>query len=93
MNKFIENAINISYTMKQQILKLKSLNPDMFINITNTLSTPGLLADVQADEDYKYILCLIGKILENNGITVGIYKENNIKDKNELDNIQFIFSK
>ena len=92
MNKFIENAINISYTMKQQILKLKSLNPDMFINITNTLSTPGLLADVQADEDYKYILCLIGKILENNGITVGIYKENNIKDRIDLAAIQFIFS-
>ena len=92
MNKFIENAINISYTMKQQILKLKSLNPDMFINITNTLSTPGLLADVQANEDYKYILCLIGKILENNGITVGIYKENNIKDRIDLAAIQFIFS-
>ena len=93
MNKFIENAINISYTMKQQILKQKSNHPDMFINIINTLATPGLLTDVQpSDEDYKYILCLIGKILENNGITVGIYKENNIKDRIDLAAIQFIFS-
>ena len=62
MNKFIENAINISYTMKQQILKQKSNHPDMFINIINTLATPGLLTDVKpSDEDYKYILCLIGK--------------------------------
>ena len=93
MNKFIENAINISYTMKKQILQQKSTHPDMFINIGNTLSTPGLLTNDQAsDEDYKYILCLIGKILENNGITVGIYKENNIKDRIDLAAIQFIFS-
>ena len=93
MNKFIENAINISYTMKQQIIKQKSTHPDMFINIANVLSTPGLLTDVQpSDEDYKYILCLIGKILENNGITIGIYKENNIKDRIDLAAIQFIFS-
>ena len=93
MNKFIENAINISYIMKQQVIKQKATHPDIFINITNTLSTPGLLTDVQpSDEDYKYILCLIGKILENNGITVGIYKENNIKDRIDLAAIQFIFS-
>ena len=93
MNKFIENAINISYIMKKQIIKQKSTHPDMFINIINTLATPGLLTDVQpSDEDYKYILCLIGKILENNGITVGIYKENNIKDRIDLAAIQFIFS-
>ena len=93
MNKFIENAINISYTMKQQIIKQKSTHPDMFINIANVLATPGLLTDVQpSDEDYKYILCLIGKILENNGITIGIYKENNIKDRIDLAAIQFIFS-
>ena len=93
MNKFIENAINISYTMKQQILKEKSRNSGIFINIINTLATPGLLTDVQpSDEDYKYILCLIGQILENNGITVGIYKENNIKDRIDLAAIQFIFS-
>jgi len=93
MNKYIENAINISYTMKQQILKQKSTHPDMFINIANVLATPGLLTDVQpSDEDYKYILCLIGKILENNGITIGIYKENNIKDRIDLAAIQFIFS-
>ena len=93
MNKFIENAINISYTMKQQILKHKSTHPDMFIDIVKTLSTPGLLVDDKpSDEDYKYILCLIGKIIENNDITVGIYKQNIIKDRIDLCAIQFIFS-
>ena len=95
MNKYIENAINISFTMKQQILDQKSKTPDIFIDMANTLSTPGLLTDTQPkDEDYKYILCLIGKILENNGITVGIYKDSNIiiKDRIDLATIQFIFS-
>ena len=32
------------------------------------------------------------KNLKNNGIAVGIYKENNIKDRIDLSAIQFIFS-
>ena len=93
LNKYIENAINISYIMKLEILKQKNLEPDKFVNISEVLSMPGLLSDQQpSDEDYKYILCLIGKILENNGITVGIYKENDVKDRIDLSAIQFIFS-
>jgi hypothetical protein len=67
--------------MKLQILKEEISNPEKFVKISEVLSNPGLLSDQQpSDDDYKYILCLIGKILENNGIKVGIYKENNIKD-------------
>ena len=79
--------------MKLEILKQKQLHPQKFINISTTLSSPGLLSDLQPSiEDYKYILCLIGKILENNRIIVGIYKENDIKDRLDLSAIQFIFS-
>ena len=93
LNKYIENAINISYTMKLKILKDEISNPEKFVKISEVLSNPGLLSDQQpSDYDYKYILCLIGKILENNGIKVGIYKENNIKDRIDLSAIQFIFS-
>ena len=93
LNKYIENAINISYTMKLEILKEQNSNPEKFVKLTEVLSSPGLLSDQQpSNDDYKYILCLIGKILENNGITVGIYKENNIKDRIDLSAIQFIFS-
>ena len=64
INKYIENAINMSYTMKLEILKQKQLHPEKFINIATTLSSPGLLSLLQPSiEDYKYILCLIGKIL------------------------------
>ena len=79
--------------MKLEILKQKSNNPELFINIANTLSHPGLLESQNpTNEDYKYILSLIGKILENNGITVGIYKYYDIKDRIDLASIQFIFS-
>ena len=93
LNKYIENAINLSYAMKLEIIKQKNSNPNKFINIFEVLSSPGLLSGAQPNsEDYKYILCLIGKILENNGIIVGIYKENNNKDRVDLSTIQFIFS-
>ena len=93
LNKYIENAINISYTMKLEITKEQQSHPANFVNIVSTLSSPGLLSNNEpSDEDYKYILCLIGKILQNNGITVGIYKDNNIKDRIDLSAIQFIFS-
>ena len=93
LNKYIENAINISYTMKLDIQKQKISNPNLFINITETLSHPGLLSNKQpSNADYKYLLCLIGKILENNNVTVGIYKNYNEKDRVELSTVQFIFS-
>ena len=93
INKYIENAINLSYTMKLEILKQKSENPESLINIANTLSLPGLLESQNpTNEDYKYILSLIGKILENNGITVGIYQYYDIKDRIDLASIQLIFS-
>ena len=90
-NKYIENVINISYTMKLDILK--NQNSNKFINIAQVLSSPGFLNGQHSiNEDYKYILCLIGKILQNNGIIVGIYKKNNKKDRIDLSAIQFIFS-
>ena len=93
LNKYIENAINISYVMKLEIEKQKTAHPELFVNISEILSSPGLLSNQEpSDADYKYLLCLIGKILENNQITVGIYKENKKKDRVELSAIQFIFS-
>ena len=93
LNKYIENAINLSHTMKKQILKEKQFHPEKFLKISMILSSPGLLSNVVPTyNDYNYILCLIGKILENNGIIVGIYKQNNNKDRVDLSAIQFIFS-
>ena len=67
INKYIENAINMSYKMKLEIIKEQLLNPGNFVNIDTTLFSPGLLSNLEpSNEDYKYILCLIGKILQKN---------------------------
>ena len=93
LNKYIENAINYSSLMKHLIVTQKKSNPDYFIDINETLSSPGLLSQKNpSDNDYKYILCLLGKILENQGIEVGIYKSGFNKDRIDLSAIQFIFS-
>jgi len=93
LNKYIENAINYSSLMKHLIVQQKKSNPDYFINIQETLSSPGLLSQKNpSDNDYKYILCLLGKILENQGIEVGIYKNGLNRDRIDLSAIQFIFS-
>ena len=93
MNKYIENSINFSYEIKHQILREKQSHPDKFIDIEKTLSSPGLLSGNKPSKfDYKYILCLIGKILKNHDIEVGIYKNAGEKDRIDLASIQFIFS-
>ena len=93
LNKYVENALILSHAMKKLILKEKKIHPENFIDISMILSSPGLLSNVQPSiSDYNYILCLIGKILENNGIIVGIYKQNYNKDRVDLSCIQFLFS-
>ena len=93
VNKYIENAINYSSNIKHLIVFDKQKNPEYFINIEETLSSPGLLSKKEpSNNDYKYILCLLGKILENQGIEVGIYKDKHNSDRIDLSAIQFIFS-
>ena len=93
LNKYIENAINISYTMKLDILNNQNNNSNKFINISQILSSPGFLSGNHSiNDDYQYILSLIGKMLQNHGIIVGIYKKNQMKDRIDLSAIQFIFS-
>ena len=93
INRYIENAINFSATMKYIIISQKSTNPEYFIDIDETLSIPGLLyQNLPSPMDYQYILCLIGKILRDKGIKVGIYKQGYNIDRIDLSAIQFIFS-
>ena len=93
VNKFIENAINYSSRIKYIITAQQKSNPDLFININETLKTPGLLSKKNPSKnDYKYILCLLGRILQNQGIKVAIYQKGNNLDRVDLSSIQFIFS-
>ena len=91
LNIYLENAINISYNIKKDLCIQKSREPNKFYDINQVLLKQGFLkANQPSKSDYKYILCLIGKILENNGIYVGIYKSNKRKDRIELLSIQFL---
>ena len=93
LNKFIENAINLTYTIKLELLKEKQSSPEKFMNIQEILSSPGLLSNQNnLSKDHEYILCLLGRLLENYEITVGIYKENSFEDNVDSAAIQFIFS-
>ena len=93
VNKFIENAINYSSIVKHSIIIQKGKNPELFIDIDETLKTPGLLSKKNPSKnDYKYILCLLGRILKNQGIEVAVYEKENNKDRIDLSSIQFIFS-
>jgi hypothetical protein len=93
LNIYLENAINISYNIKNDICIQKQIEPNKFFNINQILSNPGFLQTNQPSiNDYKYMLCLIGKILENHGISVGIYKNNKRKDRIDLLSIQFLFN-
>jgi hypothetical protein len=79
--------------MKLDILKNQNNNSNKFINISQVLSSPGFLSGNHSiNDDYQYILSLIGKMLQNHGIIVHIYKKNKLKDRIDLSAIQFIFS-
>ena len=93
VNRYIENAINYSKVMKYLIDFQNSQNPGYFINIEQTLLTPGLLyQNFPTPMDYQYILCLLGKILKNKGIKVGIYNQGYNLERIDLSAVQFIFS-
>ena len=93
VNRYIENAINYSNIMKYFIIAQQNAHPEYFINIEETLSSPGLLyQNFPSNMDYQYILSLIGKILVNKGIKVGIYKQGYNINRIDLSAVQFIFS-
>lgn len=93
VNRFIENAINYSSFMKYIIASQRITNPEYFENIDETLTSPGFLfQNYPSPLDHKYILCLLGKMLENKGIKVGIYKQSYNINRIDLSIVQFIFS-
>ena len=93
VNRYIENAINYSVYMKYIISFHKQMHPEYFINIDETLASPGLLYQNYPNPiDHKYIICLLGKILKNKNIHVGIYNQGYNIDRINLSAVQFIFS-
>ena len=89
---FINSAVYVSYLIKQININEKINKPNSFHDIKTTLKYPGLISDIPLPEDYIFILSLIGKILEDKGIDVNIYKEKQGFDKLDGASLQYLFS-
>jgi hypothetical protein len=89
---YINSAVYVSYLMKQININDKINKPNSFHDIKTTLQYPGLISETAFPQDYIFILSLIGKILEDKGIDVNIYKENQGFDKLDGASLQYLFS-
>ena len=89
---FIKDNMEYSSMIKRYVTKEKILHPEKYLNIDNTI---GVLDNFTKDlnENNDYVLSLLGKSVENNGIEINISKK---KDENfekiELASIQSIFT-
>lgn len=89
---FIEDNMEYSSMIKRYITKEKIMHPENYIDIDNTVNhLDNFSKDLNNNNDY--VLSLLGKSVENNGIEMNISKK---KDENfekiELASIQSIFT-
>ena len=89
---FIKDNMEYSSMIKRYVTKEKILHPEKYLNINNTIN---VLDNYSKDlnESNDYILSLLGKSVENNGIEINVSKK---KDENfgkiELASLQSIFT-
>ena len=89
---FIKDNMEYSSMIKRYVTKEKIAHPENYIDIDNTI---GYLDNFgkEFNKNNDYILSLLGKSVENNGIEMNISKK---KDENfekiELASIQSIFT-
>ena len=89
---YIKDNMEYSSMIKRYVTKEKIIHPENYINIDNTINyLDNYSKDLNINNDY--VLSLIGKSVENNGIDMNISKK---KDENfekiELASIQSIFT-
>ena len=88
--KFIEDNINYTDILKRYIIDDKIQNPDNYIDIDETINNADYLnTNLNSKENGYFILSLLGKCIENNGIQSFISKSKNTKFKDiEMASIQ-----
>ena len=90
---FIKNNIEYSSMIKRYIAKEKAYHPENYIQIDEAISNIESLGKDLNSNNSDFVLSLIGKSIENNGIEMNISKK---KDENfnkiELASIQSIFT-
>jgi len=89
---FIENNLDYSRTLKKYIIIEKNKNPDNFIKMDEVLKDSEKAFDEIDSVNSDFILSVIGKCAQKNGIEVYITKKSNEDYKNlELASVQSLF--
>ena len=96
---YINSAVYVSDLMNKINIKEQKKYPNKFYNPKLILKKPGLLTkSSQNDKDEKekkeeenFVLSLISQILEEKGINVSIYKENQSKSELSGASLQYLF--
>ena len=90
---YIQNNIEYSSMIKRYIAKEKAYHPENYVKIDEVIDDIDNLGKDLNSDNSDYVLSLIGKSIENNGIEMNISKK---KDENfkkiELASIQSIFT-
>ena len=76
VKELIEDMCVLSTITKEEIIKEKKENPEKFIEIDEALKEPN-------KKSSTFIMGLLGKKLENNGVTVAIEKSSNSTNSEE----------
>ena len=90
---FIQNNLEYSSKIKRYIAKEKAYNPENYIKIDETIGDLDNLGKEFNSDNSEYVLSLIGKSIENQGIEMNISKKKDEQiQKVELASIQSIFT-
>ena len=91
--EYIENNMEMSNTIKKYIIKEKSIHPENYISIENNINNPNNIFSKELKGNKDYILSLLGKSVENDGVEMNISKNSDKNfEKIELISIQSIFA-
>ena len=86
---FIQNNLEYSSKIKRYIAKEKAYNPENYIKIDETIGDLDNLGKEFNSDNSEYVLSLIGKSIENQGIEMNISKKKDEQiQKVELTSIQ-----
>ena len=92
--RFIEDNINYTDILKRYIINDKIQNPNNYIDIDETINNvDNVNTNLNSKENAYFILSLLGKCIENNGIQSFISKSKNTKFNDiEMASIQSLIS-
>ena len=89
---YIKNNMENSRMLQRYIIQEKAIHPENYLNINNTVDNLENYSK-ELNQNNDYVLSLVGKSVENNGIEMNVTKK---KDENfqkiELASIQSIFT-